>query len=113
MSIIISKLVATTQLTNASAGYGTAVPAGVTQIIKRAVFSNTGAVPRTITVNVVPTAGAASVANQIINARTLQSGETYVSAELSGMELIAGDQLFAQASANTDVNMTVSGIQVS
>ncbi len=113
MAVAVIKIVATTQLTASSAGYGTVVPSGVKQVIKAAVFSNTGTVPRTITANVVPAAGTASVSNQLINARTLQAGETYKSPELSGMTLVSGDQVFMNASANTDVNVTISGVQVS
>ena len=113
MTVVVKKLVPTTQLTTTATGYGSAVPGGVNQVIKRAVFSNTGTVPRTITVNIVPIAGSAVVSNEIINARTLQAGETYVSPELAGMVLLPGDQIFAQASAGTDVNLTVSGLQIS
>lgn len=113
MTVKITKLVAATQLTASSVLYGAACPANVTQIIKRAVFSNTDVAPRTITVNIVPTAGSATAANQIINARALQAGETYVSPELSGYELVPGDQIFALADVTLKVNMTVNGIQVS
>jgi predicted ribonuclease toxin of YeeF-YezG toxin-antitoxin module len=113
MTVKVLKIVATTVLTNASAAYGTAVGTGVTQVIKRAIFSNTSGSPATLTVNIVPTAGSAVVGNQVINARTIQNGETYISPELAGMELITGDQIYANASANTAINMTISGIQVS
>ncbi len=113
MTVIIKKIVPATQLTTSSAGYGAVVPNGVNQVVKRAVFSNTGTLPRQITVNVVPAGGTPTIANQIINARTLQALETYVSPELAGYELLPGDQIFASASANTDVNFTCNGIQVS
>ncbi len=113
MTVIIKKIVPATSLTTIITGYGVVVPNGVNQVVKRAVFSNTGTVPRQITVNAVPAGGSATVANQIINARTLQAGETYVSPELAGYELLPGDQLFMSASANVDVNVTINGIQVS
>ena len=113
MTVVVKKLVPTTQLTTSATGYGTAVPSGVNQLIKRAVFSNTGAVPHTITVNIVPTSGSPVTGNQVINARTLQAGETYVSSEMAGMVLLPGDQVYALASAGTDVNMTINGLQIS
>lgn len=113
MTVRDVKIVATTQLTASSVGYGTAVPVGTVQIVKRLVFSNTGTVPRQITANIVPTAGSATVANQLINAKTLQAGESYVSPEFAGLSMVAGDQLFMFASAPTDVNVTCSGVQVS
>ncbi|MDE2439728.1 MAG: hypothetical protein KGP14_01795 [Betaproteobacteria bacterium] len=113
MTVKLIKIVAATMLTNTSAAYGSSVGTGVTQVVKRAVFSNTSGSSVTITVNIVPQGGAVSTTNQIINARTLQAGESYVSPELAGLELITGDQVYAQASVISAINMTISGIQVS
>jgi hypothetical protein len=106
MTITVVKIVPTTNLTTSSVSYSGTIGTGVKQIVKRAIFSNYSAGSVTITVNVVASGGSASTANQVINARA------FVSPELSGLTLIAGDQIFALASANSSVNITVSGIQV-
>jgi len=113
MTVTALKIVPIIQLTNVSLPYGSVVPANSTQIIKSAVFSNTGSVPRQINVNIVPTGKTASVANQIVNARTLLAGKTIALPELVGYEMITGDQIFASASASIDVNMTINGTQIS
>lgn len=112
MTISVLKIVATTDLTTSAVGYGSAVGTAVTQVVKRAIFSNHSGSSVTITVNIVPSTSPGT-GNQIINAKALQSGETYVSPELSGMVLQPLDQIFALCSAGNAVNMTVSGIQVS
>ena len=114
MTTQATKLVPTTLLTGASASYGSAPGAGVVQIIQRAVFCNTDAATHAITVNIVPAAGSASSDNEVINpiGRVLQPGETYVSPELAGMELIAGDLIFAFCDTASKVNMTISGLTV-
>lgn len=111
MSVVPLKIIATTNLTTSAVGYGSAVGTGATQVIKRAIFSNYSGASVTITVNVVAGGGSATTSNQVIDAVSIAAGSTYVSPELSGMTLVAGDQIFALASANSSVNMTVSGIQ--
>lgn len=114
MTVRITKIYPTADLTNTSTAIGTAVAAGVSQVIKRAVFNNHDtSTPRSVTVYVVASAGSATAANQIITAKVLQPGEAYVSPELAGLELIAGDQLYALADTASKVNLTISGITVS
>lgn len=78
--------------------------------VARAIFSNTDSSPRTITVNI--TTGSSSAANQIINARTLAPGETYVSPELAGAVIPAGSSIRGVASAASVIVVTMSGITV-
>jgi hypothetical protein len=107
-TVLQAQLLAPTVLTAAAVAVYTA-PALTTVKIGRAVFSNTDTSPHTITVNIGTTATAA---NQIINARTLAAGETYVSPELAGLVIPAGQQMWALASTATIVNMTMSGITI-
>lgn len=111
MTVRAQRLVPGSQLTTAAVAYYTS-PTGTTAVIKRAVFSNTTAAPQTITVNVVPAAGAVAAANQVINARTVAPGESYVSPELAGVVLGAGDSLQALSSAGAAITLMVSGIQI-
>jgi hypothetical protein len=104
-------LVAATQLTASDAVYYT--PPSVTSAkIGRAVFSNPDTAAHTITVNIVATSGSASAANQIINARSLAPGETYVSPELAGAVLPPGSSLHALADTAAKVVLMVSGLTI-
>jgi hypothetical protein len=60
----------------------------------------------------VPLAGASSAANQIINARSLAPGETYVSPELAGAVLPPGTMLRGLADTAAKVTMMVSGLTI-
>lgn len=111
MTVRAQRLVPGSQLTTSTATYYTA-PTGTTAVLKRAVFSNTTASPVTIRANVVTLAGSASASNQVINDRTVAPGESYISPELAGIVLGAGDFLQALASANTSITLVVSGIQI-
>lgn len=111
MTVRASRLVQGAQLTNVVATYYTA-PTGTTAVIKRAVFSNTTASPQTITVNVVTSGGTASAANQIINARTIAPGETYVSPELAGMVISPAETVQAVSSAGAAITFMASGILI-
>ena len=85
----------------------------VTTVIKRAVFSNTDSAAHTITLNVVASGGSSSAANQVVNARALAAGETYVSPELAGVVLSPGDMIRGLADAASKVTVTVSGVEIS
>lgn len=114
MTVVVTKFIATSDLSNTSTALFTSIATGVSGVIKRAVFSNHDtSTPRQITVNVVASAGSPNLANQIINARTLQPGEVYVSPELAGMVLVAGDQVYGKCSTATAVNTTIVGVLVS
>ena len=88
------------------------VPASTTTVIKRATFSNTSSSAKTITVNLVPGGSAIATANQIINARSLAAGETYVAPELTNQVLATTGMIYANADASGAVSMTISGVQI-
>lgn len=104
-------LVAPIQLTGSDAVFYTA-PSVTTAKIGRAVFSNTDTAAHQITANIVPLAGSSSAANQIINARSLAPGETYVSPELAGAVLPPGTMLRGLADTAAKVTMMVSGLTI-
>src|SRR5882672_8957010 len=108
MTIRQTQLIAPIQLTNAVATYLTA-PVNTTYRIGRAAFSNPTGGAVTVTVYLVPAAGAAGVANEIVNAVNVAAGSTYVSPELAGQVLPPGSTLQALASAGASIVLYASG----
>lgn len=111
MTTQAKSLVGGTFLTTAAAVYYTA-PTSTTTIIQRATFSNTSGAARTITVWLVPGGSGIGTQNQLINARSLVAGETYVSPELSNKVLAATGQIQAMSDLGSAVNIDVSGIEI-
>jgi hypothetical protein len=98
-------------LTTSSAVYYTC-PVNTTAVIKRAVFTNTSGSAVTVTCNVVRSGGSAGTGNVIIPAKAISPNDTFVSPELAGMTLSAGDQIFASCSTGGVVNLMASGVQI-
>lgn len=96
-------------LTNAAAAYVTASGTS-TLIIKKAVFTNTDTVARTITVHRVPSGGSATTANMVLKEVSLSAGQTYDATSLGNMVLTSGATLQALASTGSVVNLFVSGL---
>ena len=111
MTTRAKSLVGGTFLTTAAAVYYTAA-ASTTAVIQRATFSNTSATDVTITVWLVPAGSGIGTHNQLINARSLIAGETYVSPELSGKVLQATGQIQALCSRSSSISMDISGTEV-
>lgn len=95
------------QLTNAAATLFTS-PTNTKSVITQAAFTNVDTVARLLTVWIVRSGGAASDANILIDEKSLAAQETYVSPELAGQILGAGD--FVQAKADANSVITVAGI---
>jgi len=96
-------------LTASAATYVTA--SGTSNIvIKSAVFTNTDASARTITVHRVASGGSATTGNRVITAFSLSAGQAYVAPELTNMVLAPGETLQALASSASVVNIQVSGL---
>ena len=96
-------------LTAAAVAYVTAAGTS-TLIIKKAVFTNTDASARTITVHRVPSGGSATTANMVIQAFSLSAGQAYEATALGNMVLTPGATLQALASTASVVNIFVSGL---
>lgn len=92
-------------------------PVNAVTIIKRAVFTNTSAGVRAVTVHVVPSGGAVSNATMLINGQSLAippgAGSSYVAPELAGIVLQAGDTLQCFADVAASVTLNANGIQQS
>lgn len=111
MSIQPAILTPTATLTTSVAAIYTAPTSGQV-VVKRAVFTNIGLTPQTVTVYRVPSGGTAANSNKIISEQRINPGETYIAAELSNMVLNGGDSIQANASALTAINATMSGLLV-
>ena len=74
-------------------------------IIKAVSFTNIDTVPQTVTVHLVPSAGAASTTNMLISARSLNAGETWQCSELENKVLLAGGMLQCLASTASKINI--------
>lgn len=111
MAINQIQLVAPTLLPAAVAVLLTA-PANTTYRIGRAGFSNPTGGALTVTAYLVPAAGAASAANQLIDAISVPAGSTYISPELAGLVIPAGSTLQAFASAGASIVFYASGVSI-
>ena len=107
--ITAKRLVAGSALTAVLATYYT-VPAATTTIIKEIWFCNTDTSARTVDAHIVPSAGAAAVANQIFDGLVLQAGETKIYS-LSSV-LPSGTFLQVLASVAAVVSINVSGVEI-
>jgi hypothetical protein len=112
MTVALKNHVPGSVLTNAFATYYTA-PAATTARINNATVTNFDAVARTVTVAIVASGGAAGTNNQCILVKSLQPNETYNCPELVGKNVMPGGTIQALASANTAVNLMVSGLEQS
>ena len=108
MAAVVPANLGSGTLTASAATYVTASGSS-TVIIKAAVFTNTDASARTITVHRVPAAGSASTGNRIISAFSLNAGQSYVAPECANLVLATGETLQALASLTSVVNINVSG----
>lgn len=111
MAIKQALLIAPIQLTGVVANY-LATPANTTYRISRAVFANPTGGAITITVYVVPAAGAPGVANEVIAAQNIPAGASYVAPELAGLVLPNGSSIQALASAGASIVFYASGVSI-
>lgn len=111
MTTRAKQLIGGTFLTTVQSSYYTA-PASTTAVLQRATLSNISGNTVTATVWLVPAGGTVGNQNQLINARSLIAGETYVSPELGNKVLQAGGQIQALASQGSAINIDVSGVEI-
>lgn len=112
MTISLKNLVPGSVLTAAFVTYYTA-PLGTSARINNATVTNFDVVARTVTIAIVPSAGAAATSNEPIVAKSLQPGETYNCPELIGKNVMPGGTIQALASAVTAVTLMISGLEQS
>lgn len=85
---------------------------GLTTIIDKFTATNYSAVPATISVNLVTTAGSAGDLNLVTKTKTLQAAEVYTFPEIVGQVLASGDFISTIAGTATSINIRASGRQV-
>lgn len=81
----------------------------VRTIIDKFTATNYSAGAVTISVNLVPSAGAAANSNLIVKTKTLQAAECYTFPELVGQILAVDDFISTIAGAATSINIRASG----
>jgi len=80
----------------------------VKTIIDKFTATNTTGAPLTLAINLVTSAGTAGATNLIVDAQSIAANSTYVSAEVVGHTLDAGDFISTNASA-TGITIRASG----
>lgn len=111
MTITPTPLVLPQQLTNATAIYYFST--GVTTRVDKMTFTNTDAASHTVTLYLVPGAGAANAGTTITSAHSLAAGETWNCPDAVGQMLADGGTIQAKADANTVVTVSAAGVQFS
>jgi len=86
---------------------------GVSAIIDKFTATNYDTVARTISVNLVASAGSAGNDNLIVKTKTLQASETYTFPELVGQVIAPGGFISTIASTGTSINIRASGREIS
>ena len=85
---------------------------GVTTIIDKFTATNYSATAATISVNLVTAAGTAGNNNLIVQAKTLQAGETYTFPEIVGQTLSPGGFISTIAGTASAINIRSNGREV-
>lgn len=86
---------------------------GVKTTILAVTLNNSGSSGAFVTINIVPSAGTASAANQLVSSRYLAPGESYSCPEIVGQVLSPGAKLSAVASIASTIVIRVSGKEAS
>ncbi|MGH9821690.1 MAG: hypothetical protein ACREDR_00305 [Blastocatellia bacterium] len=110
MSLSYVGLVAAVQLPASVAAQYTC-PSGTAVVVKHVVFTNTTAGGVTVTAYVVPSGGALGNAAKVLDAFSITAHTAYVSPELAGVALNAGDSLQCFAGASASISMNASGFK--
>jgi len=99
-----------TNLTALAATYYTA-PINTRAIIKRATFCNDDAGVVTVTINLVPSGGAAAYDNRITKDKSLAAGETWTCPDIENHILEAGGFISMLASVTAKIGCRISGYE--
>ncbi|MCF4166332.1 hypothetical protein L2U69_11810 [Zavarzinia compransoris] len=104
------RLVSGAQLTNSPATYYTAT--NVKARIDAATIRNDNSTAETFSIWLVPTGGSADDTNQVIKDRSIAAGQSQIVPEIVGHYLEAGGTIQAVASNGSQVNLIVSGGEI-
>jgi hypothetical protein len=108
MTVTAVVLMEGTQVSNAQTTQYTCA-ASTKIIIDKFTATNTTGAAATLSVNLVPTAGAAGSSNLILSAKSLAASECYTCPELVGQVLSAGDFISTLSGTNNAITIRVSG----
>jgi hypothetical protein len=111
-TLTVKRLVPGSTLTNALATYYTC-PASTQATIKKVTFVNNDTSPRTVTLHFVPSGGSADATNLIVKEATMFPSESWSPPDAAGHVLEAGGFIRAVCSANSAMNIVVSGVEIS
>ncbi len=87
-----------------------ACPANSQVIVRHAVFCNITAGALTLTVYVLKSGGSIDNESKVLDAFSIAGHTAYVSPELSGIVLNAGDGIHTLASAASSITQNISGV---
>ena len=110
MTVTVVNIIPRKQAENAQTTQYTAV--NCKTIIDKFTATNTTAGNVTFSCNLVASAGSASDANLIIDARSIAPGETYLCPELIGQTLEDGGFISTLAGAATSITISASGREI-
>lgn len=110
MQRLPKRLVDGSQIAASATTYYT-TPANTLTTISAMTLTNTTAGALTATVYLVPSGGAAGVANCILSARTLSAGESFNVGSAIGQTMAAGGFISALASSATSITLVASGYE--
>ena len=86
---------------------------GVKATVLAMTLNNSGSAGATVSVNIVPVAGAASASNSFITTRYLAPGESYSCPEIVGQILPPSGKISAVASVASTITIRISGKETS
>jgi hypothetical protein len=109
VSIAPITLVQATDAPNAAAAQYTC-PANSKVVVRHAVFVNHTAGAVTLSVYVVESGGSVTDARKVLDVLSIAAHTAYVSPELAGVVLNAGDAIQTVASASASISQNISGI---
>ena len=84
------------------------VPASRQDVVKNIDICNTTGAAITFTLNLVPSAGSASTANQLLSAVSIPANQTL---HWTGTQVMNAGDFISTAASNTGLTMTVSGLE--
>ena len=108
MSVNITVLLEGSLTANAQTTYYTC-PASTKVQIDKFTGTNTTGVAATLSVNLVPSGGAAGASNLIVSAKSLAAGETYTFPEITQHYLNAGGFVSTLGGTNNAISIRISG----
>lgn len=108
MTVTAGTLVEATQVTNGQVTQYTC-PASTRVILDKFTATNNTGLAATLTVNIVPSGGAAATANIILAAKVIAAGECYTCPEIVGQVLNAGAFVSTISGTNNAITIRMSG----